>query len=162
MSKWGVCVICSVTVASLLAGCYIGVEDKEEVLSVPPSLLTGKYVIFSLSLPELWVRHACSSATPPMPFLGSTSPQCEYLSLQSLFIHRRHWAYQGRCLPSICLHHSFLHKFACCSNCLMLLLVIMNSGWWLKPSAMCLANGIWAKFSSESTRIYTAIIKQLQ
>uniref|UniRef100_A0A4W6DR11 Rho-related GTP-binding protein RhoG n=2 Tax=Percomorphaceae TaxID=1489872 RepID=A0A4W6DR11_LATCA len=37
-----------------------------------------KQVIFpSLSLPpELWVRHACSSATPPMPFLENTSPQC--------------------------------------------------------------------------------------
>lgn len=37
----------------------------------------------SLSHSELWVRPACSSATPPMPFLESTSPLCEYLRLQS-------------------------------------------------------------------------------
>lgn len=90
-SEW---LMCSVTVASLLAmaASCIGLKGssvKEEVVSVPPSLLTWKDVIFFLiiSLPELWVRHACSSATPPMPFLGSTSPQCEYLSLIADFIY---------------------------------------------------------------------------
>ena len=27
---------------------------------------------------ELWVKHACSSATPQMPSLGNISLQCEY------------------------------------------------------------------------------------
>lgn len=34
----------------------------------------------------LWVRHVCSSATPPMPSLANTSPQCKSLPLTLLFI----------------------------------------------------------------------------
>lgn len=40
----------------------------------------------SFLLPGLWVRHVCSSATPPMPSLASTSPQCKSLAPTRLFI----------------------------------------------------------------------------
>lgn len=74
-----------------------------------------KQVIFpSLSLPpELWVRHACSSATPPMPFLENTSPQCEYLRLQpsenDLFIYVRLGADHHK-RSIVCLHPCFLYS----------------------------------------------------
>lgn len=135
-SEW---LICSVTVASLLAMAVscIGLKGssvKEEVVSVPPSLLTWKDVIFPYHLSSRAVGKTClliSYTTNAFP--GEYIPTVWVSqSNRTLYLFIPDTEPIREVVYQVCLQPSFLHSIFIISYAILIALCFFFFGWILK------------------------------